>query len=1330
MSLAVDETAGDLPVRDVGLKCGLISAVQDAVRERQWRKPQILKIKDRQRVSRVSREQLEDQCLRLQEEKQLLGQHCRALERRTHRLSTKLQRLTASRGGSGGGVGAAGGREAELQLTVQELRSRVASLENQREALRSRLSLATKHCLSLGVRGPGGTSGHVRQHPKSARGVRGQDSDLAVRRSAHTAPPRFELTSLQETRGEMERLAGVQESQRSRVLELEEAAELLRESLRSKEQEIQHKLRELHKQQAEEHRTVIRESVDVIRVQRQLSEKSAALLALQEKFKALQQAYESQMEESERSLRESHSALLERVEELTEELKQERQRALALESELNTATLSQCGLEEMQERVTALEGERDLLKESYDSLLESSLGVQSQQGGGVREQKEDGREEEWRRGEVCRLEARLQEEREDRERMEQQRDRERGQGSVTFESLREKNAALEQEILQKREEVTSLQEKLDSITKEFNMSVEELSETLLQIKLFRLQREGEEQLDFLERQAPRHAGTLGEHGRSHWEAEAGHAEALLELNKTRELLSLQHRLNTHCQAELQTLMERAQKEKEESEKRLKEKDRLLERRAERINTLQTQLREMAYSHRSSRRAVPPVLGPAGGGVDGAITLDTGEEEAMQWLLRGGQDSLLELHLGGATFTPASLRLMMSEVGGQGSEVVTFCTYSFLDFETHATPLVRGGCPVYGYTSRYPVAPRDLRLGEDEGAGVRVELHQSLGGVRFLTRGAGLIPLREAQQREGERVSGTASITGSDREILGVLDYWVRLWPPLEPTDEPTDGLMDRHTGPGYLPSYTLGWGDPTHQGLFDFSGGGVANELEVLLQSCCDLSACPGRPGLLPCAYAAYRLYDLPPRATPAAPPSANPALRDRARYPLAVTPDLLAYLRGACLWVYVFDASASQLPPPAYLGKTPVPLRPLAMGRPVTGEFVLRDAVGQPRGTVRLALHWRFPFQPQGAPPSTRQERRERETERERAGAGQRPVAKPRSKLSSVIPAQTHTQPQPQPPPFRHKRLRRATPSRSHDTVTQPYPPDTVHAGRGDAVTTEVVEEVATEEEEAPQEEEAEVEAEAEHAGSNEEAESERGESAQLDDDVIGESGESRASTDSDVIIVPHLSRPAEKVDKLRVEILSLSFDPTSRIALDQSVQRIYVEYRLLGIPMETTETPMSLRKPTAGEEIHYNFTRVISVDRAQDVALRQYLYTMLEGADPNQGRLKFTVVSEPMDEQEEECVDVGHAHLDLQEVLLTGSDIVERQIDIVSVEEEGEVVGKLKVSLEAAQTLTGIYWEYRSRREEGGEGEEREREGEEEEGEEEEEAKQASHQEDDDDF
>ena len=51
--------------------------------------------------------------------------------------------------------------------------------------------------------------------------------------------------------------------------------------------------------------------------------------------------------QSQRSLRESQGALLEKVEELTEQLKQERQRALSLEGQLTTINLSQQTLDKV-----------------------------------------------------------------------------------------------------------------------------------------------------------------------------------------------------------------------------------------------------------------------------------------------------------------------------------------------------------------------------------------------------------------------------------------------------------------------------------------------------------------------------------------------------------------------------------------------------------------------------------------------------------------------------------------------------------------------------------------------------------------------------------------------------------------------------------------------------------------------------------------------------------------------------------------------------------------------------------------------------------------------
>ncbi|XP_030630839.1 protein fantom [Chanos chanos] len=1324
MSLAVDETAGDLPVRDVGLRGGPTSRIQDSPRDlRSWKKPQILKIKDHQRVFRASREQLEDQCLRLQEENTLLKQYTRTQEQKLRRLSTKLLRLRH------GGASSAGARDAELEDTIQELEARVATLESQKEALQNKLSLARQHILDMG-----GRSIH---RPRTGRGL---DGEGGVRRAAQTAPPRYGLSSLEDTREETERLlslrrSSVIETQQVHVTELELAAQSLRDTLREKEREIAESMKELRKQQADGHRLTIRDNVDVIRLQKQLSDKSAALLVTQEKFNMLQETYEAQLEESHRSMRESQGALLEKVEELNEQLKQEKERALALEGKLNAATLSLQGLEELRERVSYLEGEKNLLKQSYDALLESTLSAQShQEKHGVKEKDTETLREQSLRLVIQQLEEELALERGNKEKLIRETERLRNRNEMAegegdrekdmVVSLREKHERLEQEVLRHRQEVTSLQERLDSVTNEFGMSVEELSETLLQIKAFRLQQESREKLRFLIDD-----GKVEESSREPAALQASHAETLLELQKTRDMLLLQQKLSNDLQTELRTVMDKAEREKEENRRRAGDKEILLKRKLQQINTLQAQVRELAYSPKNYNRTIPQQYPWVD---EDQELVQTVEDNAIFSQLHAGE-SLLEIHLTGATFTPVGLRLMGRALADRGStpvshqRIVTFCTYAFLDFEMHSTPLISGAQPNYGFTSRYALSSHDLGKLGGQVSWVPAELHQALGGVRFVTRGQAQIPIVGAVEHKGERVSGKANIIGVDGEIIGVLEFWIRLYHPAEPMDTQAARTLDQTNR--LTTHKALAWNNAGTGELFDY-GRGIPNELEVVLERCVGLSA--RWPGLLPDVYLTYRLYDLPPHVTPTIPCSSDPVFDDITSYPLAVTVDVLEYLKVQCLWVYMFDDSEGNIQP-AYLAKTPIPLRSLATGRPIRGDYVLRDSGGSPKGIVRVTLRWKYPFQPPEAP--ERHSSIEQPEKKEKTEGLQRPVAKPRVKPQPRPPS-IRMQPaertsHPQSPkrvldtplktigqglatPLQSPARKRATTLRSPDrslatsplmldpklakttqspqhqrkitrspdskrsspirSRSSPFASDSSLSERSSFSDSRVQEIKALEQEE-------------EDLGEGEEEQEQEDKTGMDDSSLV--SNESSISSGSDVIIIPKPSRPLKKGDKLRVEILSLSFDPTSHIAMNQSVQQVYVEYRLLGIPMETTETPMSLRKPTEGEEIHYNFSRVIYVDTVESAPLRQYLYTMLEGTDPNQGRLKFTVVSEPMNEQEE-CEDVGQAYLDLQELLLTGNDVIEQQIDILSIGENQEVVGKLKVSLEAAQALTRIYKEY----------------------------------------
>lgn len=43
----------------------------------------------------------------------------------------------------------------------------------------------------------------------------------------------------------------------------------------------------------------------------------------------------------------------------------------------------------------------------------------------------------------------------------------------------------------------------------------------------------------------------------------------------------------------------------------------------------------------------------------------------------------------------------------------------------------------------------------------------------------------------------------------------------------------------------------------------------------------------------------------------------------------------------------------------------------------------------------------------------------------------------------------------------------------------------------------------------------------------------------------------------------------------------------------------------------------------------------------------------------LKFTVVSDPMDEEKNECQEVGYAYLELWQIMESGRDIPEQELD-----------------------------------------------------------------------
>nr|XP_054772102.1 X-linked retinitis pigmentosa GTPase regulator-interacting protein 1-like [Lytechinus pictus] len=206
-------------------------------------------------------------------------------------------------------------------------------------------------------------------------------------------------------------------------------------------------------------------------------------------------------------------------------------------------------------------------------------------------------------------------------------------------------------------------------------------------------------------------------------------------------------------------------------------------------------------------------------------------------------------------------------------------------------------------------------------------------------------------------------------------------------------------------------------------------------------------------------------------------------------------------------------------------------------------------------------------------------------------------------------------------------------------------------------------------------------------------------DDDEDEEEAESKAakndnviSSDSESVIIPATpTRPVSAManeDTIIINIGQLTIDQDASLITDDTIHRLFVEYQFLGIAQEELETPFSLPKPGPNGpfELSYNFHKVIHIDG--DMTKRNYLADFLRPDHSEKGRLRFTVVSEPPDEFQEdaECIEVGYAYVDLRALLEEGRDLTDSDIEVVNVHDESEPIGSVTVTVYCVAALGAI--------------------------------------------
>uniref|UniRef100_A0A674MG23 RPGRIP1 like n=1 Tax=Takifugu rubripes TaxID=31033 RepID=A0A674MG23_TAKRU len=1137
-----DETAADVPVRDTAVP---MSTLQNA--------------RSRQDVSRVSREELEDRFLYLQEENVHLKEHANIQDEKIKKLGTKLMKMVKDRGRleqlvAGRGQPVSKVRDLEMEEMVEELQEKVQTLQKQNEVLKQRHHASRQQLLSLqSRRAP--PYGHIQSRVNSGLKKLHDDASSGSRpKCTFVTTPLTHLCCLL-TR------ENVNELQQNNMKEMERALALLQEELRKKEADYEEKLLLIRQQRTSKVRSHVDSNVTLIKLQKQLADRSNTVTEMEARF--------LQLQESQKTLKASYDAAVGRVDELLAQLKNEKQKNLELADQLQLSNVANIRAQQLQEQLNDVEQERDLLKESNAKLLNSAFDVSREQKWQIQEQQ--------LRVQISQLERALQADLVDKNEI---LDRIKAEQ----ERLTEEMKKLKIDCLEKQLQLEELNSRLKLYSREGEFSAAELTEALLLIK-------AQKKMGFLTE--------VEEDTNSLRELKAAHAETIQELQKTRKILNMESNICNDYKLELEQLSKKMNSDQARYRQTLEQQTQLLDARAAKINKLEAQLREIAYGAKMYT-------------FQAEVTGEHEADEETVHLEHG--ENLLELHIIGATLSPSAMELL-----GE-CEPSTFCTYTFYKFEMHCTPLVMGDEPKYGFTSKYIVNMDNDFLEYVHRRSVTVELHQKLVGCNWRTVAASQLRLQQLLEHEGKRyvfvfLHGFSLLSGMSNEVpaFGSLHYWFRLKLPMTETI--------------HLYKEKVKAVDYIHSALSQDTqqlSSSRWNELHITVQRCRDLKP---RGSQQPSPYVVFRFFKFPDYPTATVHGSFQPHFSDTKSYSVCMDTELDQYLRQELIQFYVFDFKEQELD--SYMGKVRIPLLPLAQDQEITGVFELTDDSGHPAGHIEVMLKWKSTY------------------------------LLPSSSISTTKDGQYFL----------------------------PGSTFLLTGGRKEEVEQEkeVLHPWQDEEKDETQEEERANGDAVNATPASQSTEEEKDEESQFSEgQLVSTSCQSDDSELSEEIVEVSRVSP-QPSERMRVEILSLSLVPEGRVAQDSSVARLFVEYSLLDL--HTEETPLSLPKPPRGTNINYNYSKVVPVDAENNSTRRQLLRAVLQGKNPQMERIRFTVVSEPPEEEEDrECEDVGVAFLRIPDILEQQQDLTETSLNILDVTDSSETLGTLTVTVEGLEALQAI--------------------------------------------
>ncbi|XP_041375657.1 protein fantom-like [Gigantopelta aegis] len=1322
-----------IPVRDIGNKRVKNMASDIAILDHKA-------AQHRGMVSKWTRDELEDKYLRNYEENIILKKHARKQEDKIKRMATKLLRLVNDKKKSDGGYKK--GFDIETESKISDLEARLIEYEKVNAQLKEKL-MVTKQQLASALKRPM-PAAFSQVQARIDTGIPHQHTlpvDTRLKRNMRVigpAPPgrhralhspvmhpygQGTLEDRQADRRQLERHIA-ELSERLNVYEME--IEELREQNRMRETEFEEDILKLKQQMTAEQNDVS---------SRRSSSKFYIIFAL---------------EENTRVLKHSHDQLLMEMESLNMQLKEEENKVLILRNDNQNNRTQQKKILEMQEQVRDLQRENAILKEANEKLVSSAFDLE--------------REREWRQREnalkvqIAQLEATLKSDLGEKGSIIDRYAAERDSNEKTQQEFRE----MQINYYQVKEQYDDLEEKMKFFTKESAIDFTEIEEALVLVK----QKKQHEQKhpEFLQRVDEEMEKDVK---KSLLELQAEYAETVHELEKTRNMLIVQHKINKDYQIEVDLAASKMDDLKKEYEMKLDEYARLLDIRAARIKKLEAQLRDVAYGTRQFK-ILPPTE-------DEECTIEFDETIHLE----KGQN-LFEIHITKVSLSDEGIRQLGDD------EPSIFCTWEFFEFEIQSTPVLRGARLEYDFTSQYVVKVDDFFLHFLQKDACTLEVHQSFG-QDYVTIAACQLVFKDIFDKPHGRIHGVVSLTGvghgGEGVGYGAVEYWVRLRVPME---QALRLYKERTKALGYI-TCNEKIASQALEVLDDMPATRPRdniNKLDIKIISCSKLKA--RRSNIQPSPYCVYQFFDFNDHDTVILPSSNNPEFHDHKTYPVPMTAELDQYLKTVHLKIFVFDDTDPD--ETQYLGQANIPLISLVHNEPIYGNFELKRADNSKNGSINIDMRWLYPYTPpkivksaplvpyEAAPDDppqklvatgspTRPRLAARFQDARVPIATSTPVAKSRKAaieeqviepdLSQVVahpaarrrmevPAQNETMVQdavaaavsdvmpgmssemsslsdqaavPGVAPdtiVEESEGEELKPRKSHDPDRQVViesgsesgslkvrPRPKTRTKKWDAVSEP--KSVSKQEKQMAdtyfgdkptEDDEESIGEEIQEETLQEKPEQQQQQQQQqvLKDKPISESESEPTQIESDSEGVMMRSLPLKRMNKglntlgntVTIVISHLSLYAEAPVMQKEHIKQLFVEYKFLNLSPQETETPFSLPKPQPNQQITFGFSKTILVDMEKHYERRQCLASMLLPNDPERGRIRFTVVSEPPeDDQDTDCEDVGVAFVSVKDILEQGRDVKDEDVPIYDAEDENTVIGTLNLTVECLSAM-----------------------------------------------